>query len=165
MLTFRLRQATRKVVLHDSQTPPTQSNLRHFLAVKGRAQGLLEIGYHYLILRDGKLVECRPHNSVGAHVRHRNMDSIGVCLAGGVHEPCGAVGNCQACEVRSEHRLCDEPEDNFTPAQGETLRGLMAYLATFYGPLPLVGHSEDHPRHTRQCPAINMEKARQWLND
>ncbi|WP_269929967.1 N-acetylmuramoyl-L-alanine amidase [Aminobacter sp. HY435] len=146
MLTFRPREATTKVVLHDSQTPPSQTNLKHFLAVKGRAQGLLAVGYHYLILRDGRLLECRPHNAWGAHMRHRNADSIAVCLGGGVDE-------------------AGEPEGNFTPEQGETLRGLMAYLADFYGPLPLVGHSEAYPRHSRQCPAINMEKARAWVTN
>lgn len=163
MLSYKARLTTNIVVLHDSHTSPSQSDLENFLAVKGREMGLLDIGYHYLILRDGRLVECRPHNVQGTHLRSKhNRESIGVCLAGGRGMGCcnnppdpyyGCCGN--PIEV---------PEDNFTSAQWETLAGLTAYLARFYGPLKVVGHSELQPRHHCQCPPVNMEKVRACLS-
>jgi N-acetyl-anhydromuramyl-L-alanine amidase AmpD len=108
--------------------------------------GLLEVGYHYLILPDGRLVECRPHTVQGSHMRGKaNEDSIGVCVAGGLSD-------------------AGEPEDNFQPAQWDTLRWLYGHLQEYYGPLLLEGHSERRPDHTRQCPAVDMEKVRKWVN-
>lgn len=174
MLTYRPRHATKMVLLHASHTLPEQSNMEHFLAAQGRAMGLLEIGYHFLILQDGKLVSCRPHTVQGSHCRGKlNRVSIGVCLAGGLGmvlcEDCGGSGlrlspltgeptECLTCDGIQR---VEGPEDNFTPAQWETLRGLMAYLGEFYGPLPLRGHSEVHSRHHRACPPVNMNEVRE----
>lgn len=159
-LSFRNRPRTLRIVLHDSQTPPSQSHIQHFLAAKGRSMGLLEIGYHFLLPRDTiRVIECRPVTAMGTHCKGRsNEETIGVCLAGGTSEEVsgyqddsGAIG---------PRRV---PEDNFTPFQLDNLRALTRRLAALYGPLPLVGHSEERPGHKRQCPAIDMEKVRQWV--
>lgn len=127
--------------------------------------GLLEVGYHYLILQDGKLVGCRPHNVQGTHAKGANRDSIGVCLAGGLSEPrvlmCDCVADSKPCHPEC---LAPEPEDNFTEVQMGTLCGLMDYLSQFYGELPLRGHSEVSPRHHHECPPIDMEKVREWVS-
>lgn len=163
MLSYKVRQNTNVVVLHDSHTSPSQSDLEHFLAVKGRQMGLLDIGYHYLILRDGKLVECRPHTVQGTHLRHKhNRDSIGVCLAGGLSERL-VPEEAKTEPYPESFTPFHIPEDNFTEAQMATLWGLMDYLARFYGGLPLKGHSELLPRLGHQCPARNMDEVRKWL--
>jgi N-acetyl-anhydromuramyl-L-alanine amidase AmpD len=152
MLTYRLRAETNAIVLHDSHTPPSQSDVQNFLAVGGREKGLLDIGYHFLILRDGQLIECRPMRVQGTHLRSkRNRDTIGVCLAGG----------------RREHPEVDEwgdvhmvHEDNFTPAQWHTLTQLLHTIRGFYGPLPLLGHSEIDKNHRRPCPPVDMMEVR-----
>jgi N-acetyl-anhydromuramyl-L-alanine amidase AmpD len=168
MLTYRLREKTTAVVLHDSHTPPSQSDVQHFLAVGGREKGLLDIGYHFLILRDGGLVECRPHRVQGTHLRSKlNRDTIGVCLAGGRAKD----QHCHYCETRVQRgNLCglekcdleDVPEDNFTPAQWVTLQFLMQTLAREYGrPLNLVGHNELDRNHYRGvCPFVDMQEVR-----
>ena len=42
-----------------------------------------DIGYHYVIRRDGTVEDGRPIEQIGAHVAHNNHDSIGICLIGG----------------------------------------------------------------------------------
>lgn len=169
---YRPRRKTSAVLLHASHTPPSRSHLEHFLAVQGRTMGLLSIGYHFLILQEGRLIECRPHTAMGAHCKGLDRETIGVCLAGGVgedrapvcvsgHDRCheGAFEGCPYCEHR------DEPEANFTRAQGETLRFLMDYLRTAYcNPLlPLRGHYEERPHRARQCPPMDMDEVRRWV--
>lgn len=168
---YKPRSRTTRIILHDSHTFPDKSDMKAFLAVTGRKMGLLEIGYHFLILQDGRLVECRPHDTQGSHVRGKaNRDSIGVCLAGGLSPTevctrCGefAISQRETCALA----LCNfvhPPEDNFTGAQWETLRNLRAYLQEFYGVLPVLRHSDIHAYHSRSCPPITPEKLSSCLN-
>lgn len=167
MLAYKLRAATTAVVLHDSHTPPSQSDVQHFLAVGGREKGLLDIGYHFLILRDGLVITCRPFTVQGTHMRSkRNRDTIAVCLAGGTtetyavcengHDRCyeGAFEGCPYCSTKTD------PEDNFTPDQWHSLTLLMHTLRKHYGPLPLVGHSEIDKHHHGRCPPVDMMEVR-----
>lgn len=155
MLSYKLRSETTAVVLHDSHTPPSQSDVQHFLAVGGREKGLLDIGYHFLILRDGRLIECRPHAVQGTHLRSkRNRDTIGVCLAGGLSEEKRQFSEFGVV-------ITTEPEDNFTEAQWVTLTYLMQVLVRTYGALPLIGHSEvDRHRYRGTCPFVDMQEVR-----
>lgn len=41
-----------------------------------------DIGYHYVIVRDGAVQKGRPEFEVGAHTMGFNHDSIGICLVG-----------------------------------------------------------------------------------
>lgn len=40
------------------------------------------IGYHYVIEKNGKVVQSRGHNEEGAHCIGQNSSSIGVCFSG-----------------------------------------------------------------------------------
>ena len=40
------------------------------------------IGYHKVILRNGKIENGRPEYWIGAHVKGKNKESLGVCLIG-----------------------------------------------------------------------------------
>ena len=40
------------------------------------------IGYHKVILRNGKVENGRPEYWIGAHVKGKNSESLGVCLIG-----------------------------------------------------------------------------------
>lgn len=169
MLTYRLRAETTAVVLHDSHTPPSQSDVQHFLAVGGREKGLLDIGYHFLILRDGQLIECRPVGVQGTHLRSkRNRDTIGVCLAGG-REPWRNppdFGPGWLHPMSNEHAEMEKtlvPADNFTLAQWHTLGNLMHYLCKVYPNVILEGHSEIDKHHHGACPPVDMDSVRARL--
>lgn len=148
MLKFKARKRTTEVILHASHTRPSKGNLIAFLKVKGREMGLLECGYHFVILRDGLVIDTRPHTVQGTHCPGYNTESIGVLLAGGVNEDDQ-----------------QQQEDNFTEEQYVSLKGVFQILEDYYGPLQLRGHTEK-PRYrgrTWRCPPTDMEKVRRYV--
>lgn len=62
-----------------------------------------DIGYHFVITKDGKVHEGRPVSAVGAHCKNHNAHSIGICLTGKTY-------------------------GQFTKAQFKSLRGLLLNL-------------------------------------
>jgi N-acetyl-anhydromuramyl-L-alanine amidase AmpD len=110
--------------------------------------GLLDIGYHYIIGRNGQIKACRPEHVMGSHAPGLNHESIGVCLMGGEGED-------------------GRPVDNFTLAQREALSVLLLLLRSRYH-AKVTGHSEVQRLRTkqgakRQCPMIDMNEVRSWL--
>lgn len=47
-------------------------------------QGFSDIGYHYVIYRDGSVHKGRPIEKVGAHCSGHNAYSVGICYIGGL---------------------------------------------------------------------------------
>ena len=94
-----------------------------------------DIGYHYLIDRDGKVGTGRPVEQTGAHVQGHNTGTIGIALFGG-H---GSAAT-------------DQFADNFTPQQDAALRGLIADLHKRFGPAPVTGHNQ---YSSKACPGFN----------
>jgi N-acetylmuramoyl-L-alanine amidase len=62
----------------------TRGFARQPAAVKAFNSGLPHIGYHYIIDLDGRCINGRGLDEVGAHVAGYNSDSIGICLVGGI---------------------------------------------------------------------------------
>jgi hypothetical protein len=48
-----------------------------------RGRGFGDIGYHWIIDRNGQIAKGRPEETTGAHVAGYNTGSIGICLIGG----------------------------------------------------------------------------------
>lgn len=46
--------------------------------------GFRDIGYHYIIKRDGIVETGHPEHVTGAHVGGHNVGNIGTCIVGGV---------------------------------------------------------------------------------
>jgi N-acetylmuramoyl-L-alanine amidase len=68
------------VVLHQTGTASgTLESVRRYHMQK---LGWSDIGYHYLITRDGKVHKGRANSEVGAHCKGDNATSIGVCCVG-----------------------------------------------------------------------------------
>lgn len=109
-------------------------------APKGR--GWSDIGYHYLIDRDGTVLEGRPIERTGAHARGHNTGSVGISLWGG-------HGGSQ-----------DDPfSENFTPEQDRALRRLIAQLRMEYPAInTIMGHNEVS---SKMCPCFQVTE---WLN-
>lgn len=47
-----------------------------------KAKGWADIGYHFVIRKDGTIERGRPETQPGAHVRGLNHQSIGICFSG-----------------------------------------------------------------------------------
>ena len=95
------------IVIHYSATYPDQDIGKAEIDEWHRARGFREVGYHWIIRRDGTLEEGRPEGTLGAHVRGHNGGTIGICWAGGLERETGPkVGHWnptpeqEACLVR-----------------------------------------------------------------
>lgn len=80
-----------KIVIHHSASPTSVRRGRDILPVNAAmirewhlTKGWSDIGYHFVILPDGRCEEGRPLYRPGAHCAtgHRNFIGIGVCLVG-----------------------------------------------------------------------------------
>ncbi len=103
-------------------------------------RGWSDIGYHYLIDRDGTIVEGRPLERTGAHAKGHNTGSVGISLFG------GHGGN-----------VSDQFEDNFTEDQDRALRELMDRLKAEHPIVKTIGHNEVA---NKACPTFVV---RDWL--
>ena len=97
------------IVIHCSATRVTQDFTFEQLEACHLARGFKSIGYHYYITKDGVVYPGRPESEVGAHARHYNAHSIGICYEGSRQER-------QAC--RYAH---SSPESGSVFASGEPL--------------------------------------------
>ncbi len=102
-----------------------------------RSLGWKGCGYHYVIPTDGTLEAGRPEAEAGAHCRHHNRHSIGICYIGGL----SADGT---------------PADTRTEAQRATLRRLLASLHRRFPRALIVGHRDLDP--LKACPCFDAAK-------
>jgi N-acetylmuramoyl-L-alanine amidase len=105
-------------------------------------RGWRDIGYHYLIDRDGKVATGRPIEQDGAHVQGHNRGTIGVALIGG-H---GSAAS-------------DMFADHFTAAQDKALRKLVDDLRAKHGRVAVTGHNQ---YANKACPGFSVAR---WLED
>lgn len=75
-----LRTIDKLVVHHSASSSVTtkKSDLERWR----KERGFLEIGYHKVIERDGKVADGRDEGNEGAHARGANSHSLGVCVVG-----------------------------------------------------------------------------------
>ena len=95
-----------------------------------------DIGYHYLIDRDGTIANGRPIEKIGAHVAGHNTGTIGISLFGG-------HGSAET----------DQFADHFTQAQEKSLRKLIADLRKRFGVVKITGHNQ---YAAKACPGFNV---------
>jgi len=133
---MEVRKSTKYLVVHCSATRPSQDIGAKEIRQWHKNQGWQDIGYHYVIRRDGKVERGRAENLVGSHVAGRNSNSVGVCMVGGVSQK----------DIK--------PENNFTPAQFASLKTLLKMLADKYKGAVVLGH-RDFPKVSKACPSFD----------
>jgi N-acetylmuramoyl-L-alanine amidase len=101
-------------------------------------RGWSDIGYHFIIDRNGNVVEGRPIERVGAHVRGHNSNSIGICLIGGF----GGSAT-------------DQFEEHFTEAQREKVLKLLNDLTQKFPDAKIRAHNEVA---AKACPCFNVSE-------
>ena len=87
------------IVIHCSATRVTQDFTFEQLEACHLARGFKSIGYHYYITKDGVVYPGRPESEVGAHARHYNAHSIGICYEGGLDK------NGKPADTRTQPRI------------------------------------------------------------
>ncbi|MCT4618887.1 MAG: N-acetylmuramoyl-L-alanine amidase [Marinisporobacter sp.] len=93
------------------------------------ANGWSGFGYHFLITKDGQIYRGRPENTIGAHCKGHNQNSLGICLQGNF-------------EVEKVSKI-----------QLKALIELCQYLCNKYGISTIKGHRE---LRATSCPGQNF---------
>lgn len=124
-----------RIILHCSATPPKMDIGVKEIRRWHLARGWFDIGYHYVIRRDGEVETGRPEEHIGAHVRGFNHGSIGICLVGGLTEEGMALFN-------------------FTDAQMIAARDLVKQLLEKYKGATVHGHNEFADK---ACPCFDVQ--------
>ena len=130
-----------KIIIHCSATPEgkdyTVQQIRQWHTLpKPKGNGWKDIGYHFVIYRDGSIHPGRPVEQIGAHTSGHNASSIGICYIGG----CAAD--------------CNTPKDTRTEAQRLALIKLVRELKASYPSATVHGHNEFA---AKACPSFNVQ--------
>lgn len=133
---FKPRESTDAIFVHCSATKPHQSIGVREIRQWHKEQGWLDVGYHFIIKRDGTVEAGRDEMAVGSHAKGYNATSIGVCLVGGIDDR-------------------GKPEANFTPAQMQSLRSLLVTLMAKYEGPSLRAHHDVAPK---ACPSFDLRR-------
>lgn len=73
-----------EIIVHCAATPEGMDYSVADIRAWHKARGFSDIGYHYVVYRDGRVFAGRPIGQVGAHVSGRNTGTIGICYVGGL---------------------------------------------------------------------------------
>lgn len=131
----------KRIILHCTATPPDMPVDVALVRQWHLKRGWSDIGYHYLIHRDGGIEPGRPIVKAGAHTKGHNEDSVGVAYCGGVDDN-------------------NKPEDNMTMLQEVSFLLLVRSLRTVFGPLTIHGHNEFS---SKACPAFDVQEKYKYL--
>lgn len=147
-----------KVILHCSATPPDMdTDVAEIRRWHVDGNGWADIGYHWVILRNGTIEAGRPEAMQGAHCAagNGNVASIGICMVGGVRRKLDAAGN----QVKKNGKPVFLIEDNFTAEQWNALRKLVRDLQHRFPAIDTVlGHRDLDPG--KECPSFSV---RDWV--
>lgn len=134
--TITLKKSKRRIdyiAVHCTATPEGQDKTVEKLRKEHKAQGWSDVGYHYIIYRDGTVNLGRDVNIAGAHVSGYNPDSIGVVYVGGLeNDPKKAYKDLKAKDTRTE-------------AQKASLLALLMDLRKLYPTAKIQGHRDFSP--------------------
>lgn len=126
-----------EIIVHCSATPEGKDFTVTDIKKWHLARGFSDIGYHYVIYRDGSVHTGRDESKIGAHCTGHNSYSIGVCYIGG----CASDGK--------------TPKDTRTDAQKTALVKLLKELKSRYPKATIHGHRE---YANKACPSFDAKK-------
>ena len=140
---MELRKKTDSIIIHCAATKASMDiGYKEIRKWHVEDNGWDDVGYHFIIRRNGQLEKGRPEGYSGAHAPSHNSRSIGICLVGGMADDGG-------------------PENNFTLEQFLTLKDLVNMIMDKYSDITeVLGHC-DVQENKPNCPGFNVKE---WLN-
>lgn len=135
--TLTNKRNIKEIIVHCSATPEGKDFTVDDIRKWHLARGFSDIGYHYVIYRDGSIHVGRPESISGSHCTGHNTISIGVCYIGG----CAADGK--------------TPKDTRTSAQKAALVQLLKKLKAQYPKAKIYPH---YKFAAKACPSFDVEK-------
>lgn len=121
--------------VHCAATPEGRDYTVEDIRQWHKARGFTDVGYHYIIYRDGRVMLGRPVGQIGAHVEGHNTGSIGICYIGGV-----------SADGRTAR-------DTRTPAQRASMLWLTSQLVARHKIRRVRGHNEVA---AKACPSFEV---------
>ena len=131
------KRTIRELIVHCSATPEGKDYSVDTIRQWHLQRGFSDIGYHYVIYRDGSIHIGRDESIIGAHCTGHNTNSIGVCYIGG----CASDGK--------------TPKDTRTTEQKQSLVKLLKELKTKYPQASIHGHRDFS---SKACPSFDATK-------
>jgi len=132
-----------EIIIHCSATRPDWMAGKSLQAKVGeirkwhKERGFNDIGYHWIIDRDGQVASGRPEGQAGAHTAGRNTGTIGICLIGGFGS-----------------NATDPFSANYTSEQDDALRSLIEAIQERHPTATKVsGHNDYAPK---ACPGFKV---------
>jgi len=124
----------REIIVHCSATVEDRDYTVADIDRWHRQRGFNQIGYHYVIYRDGSIHAGRPREKIGAHCLGHNSHSIGICYIGGLSKD-------------------GKPKDTRTPEQIDSMHALIEQLQEDYPQATIHGHNEFA---NKACPCFDV---------
>jgi len=130
------------IVVHCTATPPTttvESIKRYWKEKRGWGD---TPGYHYLIQRQGTLIQLLDESKNSNGVYKHNSNCINIAYIGGVDKE-------------------GKPQDNLSDAQNHSMFDLIVSLLEKYPQAEVLGH-RDFSGVKKACPSFDVKK---WLSE
>lgn len=124
----------KEIIVHCSATPEGKDFTVSDIKKWHLQRGFSDIGYHYIIYRDGSINKGRDESIIGAHCTGHNKYSIGVCYIGGV-------------KVDGK-----TPKDTRTESQKNSLLSLLRKLRVKYPKASIHSHRD---YANKACPSFD----------
>ena len=131
------KRTIREIIVHCSATPEGKDFTIDDIRKWHKLRGFADIGYHYVVYRDGSVHVGRDVDLIGAHCTGHNAQSIGVCYIGG----CDKDGK--------------TPKDTRTGKQIDALFDLLVQLRSIYPNARIYGHRDFA---NKACPSFDATK-------
>lgn len=124
-----------EIIFHCAATPEGKDYTVDDIRAWHKARDFIDVGYHFIIYRDGRIMLGRPIGQIGSHVAGHNTGTIGVVYIGGV----SADGK--------------TAKDTRTAAQRSSLLWLKQQLAAKFKIKKFKGHNQ---YANKACPSFNV---------
>lgn len=101
------RHRPNRITIHHTVTPTHDSmsgaaRVRQIQAFHMYGRGWCDIGYHFLIARDGRIYQGRAANRIGGHVANANTGNVGIAFLGNFES-----GRPSSAQINAAARLID----------------------------------------------------------
>tara|TARA_Y100001938_G_scaffold150382_1_gene241055 strand:- start:1848 stop:2405 length:558 start_codon:yes stop_codon:yes gene_type:complete len=130
------RDETNFIVIHSSLTKGSDDEGVESMRSLHMRQGCVDVGYHFIIRRNGVTDLGRPIHAIGNHCPQVDEQSVGICLIGG----------------GDKNRKAKAPDYNIP--QMESLAYICLSLVKIYPEAEIVGHNRFSPES--KCPVFNI---------
>lgn len=132
----KIMRELKEIILHCTATKEGQDYSVEQVRRWHLDRGFNDIGYHFLIRLDGTVEAGRPLETVGAHCKGHNANSIGIAYVGGLDKN-------------------GRPKDTRTLPQKESMRRLVYDLKQYFPRLVVHCHNE---YSTKSCPCFSVSE-------